>query len=113
MNKIIKYQKEIGKNNILYFKDTMYEKIIRKVFKIILLLFISELISNKIFYSFTLIYVIFTIYCIYNLYKEYNYIISDIKNSFKITDVICIEINIKKIIINIGILKKEEENYGK
>ena len=59
MKRKLEVQREIGKKNILYFKDTMYKKILKFICKITLLLIVSNLFDNKLYYIFSLIYVIY------------------------------------------------------
>ncbi len=109
MKRKLEVQREIGKKNILYFKDTMYKKIFKFICKITLILILSNLFDNKLYYIFSLIYVIYATYSIYLLNKNYAAIINDIKINHMIVETITIEINFKKIIYNIK--KNRENNY--
>ena len=50
MKRKLEVQREIGKKNILYFKDTMYKKIFKFICKITLILILSNLFDNKLYY---------------------------------------------------------------
>lgn len=108
-NSLLDKQKEAAKNNFNYFFMIMIVKVIKVLTILACVLLINQILDILIINIITLIFTICSIIIIYKIVDNYNYILNDIKNTFKDIDFsIIIDTNVMK-----NYLSKKVVKYGK
>ena len=108
-NSFLEGQKKNAQDNFNYFFMIMIVKVIKILIILACILLINQIFDTLVINIITLILTVCSILSIYKIVDDYNYILNDIRNTFKDIDFnFNIDINIIK-----NYLYKKVEKYGK